>query len=88
MSQKFKQSLEESEAIDKTSLREQFENARNKQVKKADTRIVNIKVRVGCGCGGAYEKYNIEVPMNSPIKNGQYFSDFDDDWKNVKDGWV
>lgn len=87
MKQKFKV-REEEPVINKDSLKQQFDDARQKKIKKADTKIVNVKVQIGCGCGGSYGKYNIEVPIDSNIKNGQYFSDFDEDWKNVKEGWV
>lgn len=87
MSQKFKPQSE-NETINKDSLREQFNQIRSKKIAKADTKIVNIKIRIGCGCGGAYDKFNIEVPIDSKIRDGQVFNDFDENWKNIKDGWV
>jgi lipid II:glycine glycyltransferase (peptidoglycan interpeptide bridge formation enzyme) len=78
-------SLQQTEEEDLVS---EFEAIKNKKVEKATTRIVNIKIRVGCGCGGSYDKYHVEVPIDSDIEDGDYFDDFEDWMDNIEDGWV
>ena len=69
-------------------LKAEFEAIKNKEVEKATTKIVNIKIRVGCGCGGSYDKYHIEVPIDSEVEDGDYFDDIEDWMDNVESGWV
>ena len=69
-------------------LKAEFEAIKNKDVEKATTKVVNIKVRVGCGCGGAYDKYHVEVPVDSEVEDGDYFDDFEDWMDNAEEGWV
>ena len=75
------------EALDQTAqnYREAFDAIREKEVQKADTRIVNFKVRVGCGCGGKYEWYHAEVPIDADIQDGDY-SDFEEYMTNIQTG--
>lgn len=49
-----------------------FEEIKNKPVEQADTRIVNVKKIVGCGCGGLYEWFHGEVPIDSDVEDGDY----------------
>lgn len=79
---------EEQTTKDITSLKERFEEIKNKEIKEADTKIVNIKIMVGCGCGGSYDRYHVEVPADSEIENGDYFDGFEDWMTNIEDGWV
>lgn len=69
-------------------LKERFEKIKSKEVEKANTKIVNIKVMVGCGCGGSYDKYHVEVPEDSVVEDGDYFDGFEDWMENIEDGWV
>lgn len=69
-------------------LEAKFNELKSKEVEKATTRVVNFKVRVGCGCGGKYEHYHAEVPIDSSIENGDYFYDFQSEMSNIKEGWV
>jgi hypothetical protein len=69
-------------------LKSEFEAIKNKEVEKATTKIVNIKVRVGCGCGGSYDRYHVEVPADSEVEDGDYFDDIEDWMDNVESGWV
>ena len=59
----------------KKALKAKFEAEKQNKVEEASTRIVNFKVAVGCGCGGSYEWYHGEVPINSDIHDGdRYYS--------------
>lgn len=69
-------------------LEAKFNELKSKEVEKATTRIVNFKVQVGCGCGDEYKKYHAEVPIDKPVKDGDYFDYFKDWMSNVKEGWV
>ena len=69
-------------------LKAEFEAIKNKEVEKATTKIVNIKIRVGCGCGGSYDRYHVEVPADSEVEDGDYFDDIEDWMDNVESGWV
>ena len=69
-------------------LKAEFEAIKNKEVEKATTKIVNIKIRVGCGCGGSYDKYHVEVPIDSEVEDGDYFDDFEDWMDDAEEGWV
>ena len=68
-------------------LKEEFEKLKSKKVEKATTKIVNFKVKVGCGCGGSYDMYHAEVPINKNIDNGDY-ADFMPWMQNIEKGWV
>ena len=59
-------------------LKKKFEEIKNKPVEQADTRIVNVKKIVGCGCGGEYEWFHGEVPIDSDIEDGDYIDDLDE----------
>lgn len=59
-------------------LQNKFNEIKNKPVEEADTRIVNVRKIVGCGCGGSYEWFHGEVPIDSNIEDGNYVYDFDD----------
>lgn len=78
----------EIEVNDTSSLMSEFEKIKSKEIEKADTKTINIKVRVGCGCGGAYDEYHVDVPVDSEYKNGDYFDDFKDWMENIERGWV
>lgn len=69
-------------------LEAKFKELKSKEVERATTKVVNFKVQVGCGCGGSYEKYHAEVPIDEPVKDGDYFDDFKDWMSNVEEGWV
>lgn len=69
-------------------LKNKFEELKGKEVGKATTKIVNIKIQVGCGCGGNYEKYNVEVPIDKNVDDGDYFDDFEPWMTNINDGWI
>lgn len=80
--------FEKEETKSNQRLMEEFEKLSSKKVEKATTKIVNVKKFVGCGCGGAHEKFNVEVPADNPISNGDYIDKFSDDMFNIKKGWV
>lgn len=56
-------------------LQKKFQEIKNKPVEEATTRIVNVKYRVGCGCGGSYDWFHGEVPIDSDIEDGHYIDD-------------
>ena len=85
MKQKYLKNQEEQK---KKDLSQEFNAIKEKEIEKANTRIVNIKIRTGCGCGGSYDKYHVEVPIDSKIYDGQYFSDIEDWMENIEEGWV
>lgn len=68
-------------------LKAEFEKLKSEKVEKATTKIVNFKIQVGCGCGGSYEKYHAEVPIDKDIDNGDYV-DFKPWMENIEKGWV
>lgn len=70
------------------SFKEEFEELKSEKIEKATTKIVNFNVLVGCGCGGSYEKYHAEVPIDKNINNGDYLRDFEPWMHNVEEGWV
>ena len=53
-------------------LQKKYQEIKNKPVEEANTRIVNVKKIVGCGCGGSYEWFHGEVPIDSDIEDGDY----------------
>ena len=69
------------------SFKEEFEEIKSEKVEKANTKIINFYMVVGCGCGGNYAKYHAEVPIDS-IGDGAYFKDFQPWMKNIGEGWV
>ena len=80
--------LKRQEEQKKKDLFQEFNAIKEKEIEKADTRIVNIKIRTGCGCGGSYDKYHVEVPIDYYISNGDYFDDIEDWMENIEEGWV
>ena len=85
MKQKYLKNQEEQK---KKDFSQEFNAIREKKIEEATTKIVNIKIRTGCGCGGSYDKYHVEVPVDSKVQNGQYFSDIEDWMENIEEGWV
>ena len=85
MKQKYLKNQEEQK---KNDLSQEFNAIREKKIEEATTKIVNIKIHTGCGCGGSYDKYHVEVPIDSKVSNGQYFSDIEDWMDNIEEGWV
>ena len=69
-------------------LKEEFEKLKSEKVEKATTKIVNFYVAVGCGCGGNYEKYHAEVPIDAHIDDEDHLSDFESWMDNIERGWV
>lgn len=59
-------------------LKKKFEEIKNKPIEQADTRIVNVKKRVGCGCFGEYEWFHGEVPIDSSIEDGDYIDSLEE----------
>lgn len=59
-------------------LKKKFEEIKSKPVEQADTRIVNVKMRVGCGCGGSYDWFHGEVPIDSSIEDGDYIDSLEE----------
>ena len=72
----------------KKDLFQEFNSIKEKEIEKATTKIVNIKILTGCGCGGSYDKYHVEVPIDSDVSNGDYFNDIEDWMENIEEGWV
>lgn len=70
------------------SFKSKLDSLKSEKVEKATTRIVNFKLQVGCGCGGEYRHYHAEVPIDSPITDGDYVDEFEDWMSNVQEGWV
>lgn len=65
-----------------------LDSLKSEKVEKATTRIVNFKLEVGCGCGGEYRKYHAEVPIDSPITDGDYVGRVKHWMSNIQEGWV
>ena len=77
-------------------LLEEFESIKNKEVKKATTKVVNFYYHSSCGCGGtSATKYHATVPIDNPIKDGDTIDADDDVGRNLdlwdadwKEDWV
>jgi hypothetical protein len=52
-----------------TKLKEQFEVAKQKEVRPL-TRTIIVKHKFCCGCGCDYLKFEREVPYDSPLRDG------------------
>lgn len=55
------------------------------------TRKVQLKLIVGCGCGGNYTTIEREVDINSPFKNGDVVTERlkgDVDVKDKSKSWI
>ena len=85
MKQKYLKNQEEQK---KKDFPQEFNAIKEKKIEEATTKIVNIKILTGCGCGGSYDKYHVEVPIDSKVQNGQYFRDIEDWMENIEEGWV
>ena len=85
MKQKYLKNQEEQK---KKDFSQEFNAIREKKIEEATTKIVNIKIFTGCGCGGSYDKYHVEVPIDSKVQNGEYFDDIEDWMENIEEGWV
>jgi len=59
-------------------LKKKFEEIKSKHIERADTRIVNVKIAVGCGCGGDYEWFHGEVPIDSDVEDGDYIDSLEE----------
>ena len=86
MMQKYLQETERKQS--NQSLKKEFEKLKSEKVERATTKIVNFYVAVGCGCGGNYDQYHAEVPIDANIDNGDHLSDFKDWMDNIESGWV
>jgi hypothetical protein len=64
---------ESSKSKSSSKLLEELEEIQKTPV--ATTRIVKLKLVIGCGCGGNYENIEREVPINSKFKDGDYVHD-------------
>jgi hypothetical protein len=88
LSQKTKKETEQNNS--KQSLKKRFEELKSKEIKKS-SKTVNFKKILSCGCGGSYEKFHAEFPIDSNVKDGQKLDDWDLDHLNaydIKEGWV
>jgi hypothetical protein len=74
----------------KQSLKERFEEIKSKEIKKS-SKTVNFKKIVGCGCGGSYEKFHAEFPIDADVEDYARLEDWELDNLNaydIKEGWV
>jgi hypothetical protein len=74
----------------KRSLKERFEEIKSKEIKKS-SKTINFKKIIGCGCGGSYERFHAEFPIDADVEDGQKLDDWDLDMMNaydIKEGWV
>ena len=74
----------------KRSLKERFEEIESKEIKKS-SKTVNFKKIVGCGCGGSYEKFHAEFPVDANVEDGSRLDDWDLNALNaydIKEGWI
>ena len=78
----------EIEVSENSSLMSEFEKIKSKEIEKASTKTINIKVMVGCGCGGSYDKYHVDVPVDSEYEDGDYFDEIEDWMDNIEPGWI
>lgn len=90
MFQSFKKEKETEKKNSKQSLKERFEEIKSKEVKKS-SKTINFKKIIGCGCGGSYEKFHAEFPIDADVKNFAKLDDWDLNDLNaydIKEGWV
>lgn len=86
--QKIKKEAEQNNS--KRSLKERFEEIKSKEIKKS-SKTINFKKIIGCGCGGSYEKFHAEFPIDYSVEDGQKLDDWDLNELNaydIKEGWV
>lgn len=86
--QKIKKEAEQNNS--KRSLKERFEEIKSKEIKKS-SKTINFKKIIGCGCGGSYERFHAEFPIDADVEDGQKLDDWDLDMMNaydIKEGWV
>lgn len=86
--QSFKKEAEQNNS--KRSLKERFEEIKSKEIKKS-SKTVNFKKIVGCGCGGSYEKFHAEFPIDANVEDYSKLDDWDLNDLNaydIKEGWV
>lgn len=65
-------------------LLKKFEAIQSEKIEKATHKKVHVKVRNSCGCGSGYYDYTMEVPIDSPISDGDYMGYFPADAINVE----
>lgn len=88
--QSFKKEKETEKKNSKQSLKERFEEIKSKEIKKF-SKTINFKKIVGCGCGGSYEKFHAEFPIDANVEDGSRLDDWDLNSLNafdIKEGWV
>lgn len=64
-------------------LLKKFEALQSEKIEKATHKEVHVKVRNSCGCGSGYFSYTMEVPIGSPVSDGDYMEDFPADAINI-----
>ena len=90
MFQSFKKEKETEKKNSKQSLKERFEEIKSKEIKKS-SKTINFKKIIGCGCGGSYEKFHAEFPIDADVEEFSKLDDFDLTDLNaydIKEGWV
>lgn len=63
-----------------SDIRSRFQEIKEKEVEKAvEYDIINLRMRIGCGCGGAYDDVHVAVPKGSdfPYYDGSTIQDDD-----------
>lgn len=88
--QSFKKEKETEKKNSKQSLKERFEEIKSKEIKKS-TKTVNFKKIISCGCGGSYEKFHAEFPIDADVEDYSKLDVWDLDDLNafdIKEGWV
>lgn len=88
--QSFKKEKETEKKNGKQSLKERFEEIKSKEIKKS-TKTVNFKKIISCGCGGSYEKFHAEFPIDADVEDYSKLDVWDLDDLNafdIKEGWV
>ena len=66
-------------------LLKKFEALQSEKIEKATHKKVHVKVRNSCGCGSGYYDYTMEVPVDSPVSDGDYMEDFTADAINIEE---
>lgn len=78
--QKFFGKKDQEKKADLSALKSRFEEIKEKKVEKAvEYNIINLRMRIGCGCGGAYDDIHVAIPegTNFPYRNGNTIQDDD-----------
>jgi hypothetical protein len=59
---------------DLSAVKEKFNELKANKIEETKTRIINLRLQVGCGCGGSFDDIHVVVPEDykGRFSNGDY----------------